>query len=239
MKLQQSKKLLVALSIVVAAVAIYQQFGDKLSLEYLATQEASLRAYQDQQPVLTYVFAFAIYVAVTGLSIPGAVVLTLLYAWFFGFAGAVVLVSFASTAGATIAFLLSRYLFRSTIEDKFGKRLTQFNESLQVEGPFYLFTMRLIPAIPFFVINVVMGLTPIRASTFWWVSQVGMLPGTLVYVYAGSTVPTLSELAKQGTSGILSRELIVGFVLLGLFPIAARFVLSKLRSSNAKSQPDV
>lgn len=235
MKLQQSKKLLVALSIVVAAVAIYQQFGDKLSLEYLATQEASLRAYQAQQPVLTYVFAFAIYVAVTGLSIPGAVVLTLLYAWFFGFAGALVLVSFASTAGATIAFLLSRYLFRSTIENKFGKRLTQFNVSLQVEGPFYLFTMRLIPAIPFFVINVVMGLTPIRASTFWWVSQVGMLPGTLVYVYAGSTVPTLSELAKQGTSGILSRELIVGFVLLGLFPIAARFVLSKLRSSNAKS----
>ena len=123
-----------------------------------------------------------------------------------------VLISFASTTGATIAFLLSRYLFRSAIQEKFGKRLLRFNEALQREGPFYLFTLRLIPAIPFFVINVVMGLTPLKTFTYWWVSQLGMLPATFVYVYAGSSVPTLAQLAERGTSGILTPRILGALV---------------------------
>ena len=118
-----------------------------------------------------------------------------MYGWYFGLAPAVILVSFASTSGATIAFLLSRYLFRDAIQTRFRDQLAKFNQALQREGAFYLFTLRLIPAVPFFVINVVMGLTPIRTLTFWWVSQVGMLAGTIVYVYAGSTIPSLAHLA--------------------------------------------
>ena len=120
--------------------------------------------------------------------------MTLVVAWYFGFWKGLVLVSFASTCGATLAFLLSRYLLRDIIQSKFGERLKTFNESLDREGAFYLFTLRLIPAVPFFVINVVMGLTRIRTTTFWWISQVGMLAGTCVYVYAGSNIPSLSQL---------------------------------------------
>lgn len=239
MTFQNAKKLILALLVVGVAVGAYLQFGDQLSLDYLATQEASLRTYQEQHPLLTYVLAFVLYVTVTGLSIPGATVLTLLYAWFFGFVRGAILVSFASTAGATVAFLISRYLFRSAIQEKFGERLKQLNDSLEKEGPFYLFTMRLIPAIPFFVLNVVMGLTPLKTTTFWWVSQLGMLPGTLVYVYAGASVPTLLKLAEQGTSGILTSNLIAAFFLLGLFPLVARYVLSKFRSPEPKAQADV
>ena len=203
----------------------YVKLGDFLSLDYLATQEESLRNYQREHPQLTYVLALATYILVTGLSIPGATVLTLLYSWFFGFLRAVVLVSFASTAGATVAFLLSRYLFRSALLNKFGSHLQQFNDALQEEGPRYLFTLRLIPAIPFFVINTVMGLTPLKTSTYWWVSQLGMLPATIVYVYAGSSVPTLVEMAERGTRGILSVRIMVALALLGLFPLLARYVL--------------
>ncbi len=239
MKLQSGKKLVVALLVVVAIVVGYFKFGAVLSLDYLAAQEETLRNYQQQQPVLTYVSAYLVYVTVTGLSIPGATVLTLLYAWFFGFLRGSILVSFASTAGATIAFLLSRYLFRGAIQDKFGDRLQQFNQALDKEGPFYLFTMRLIPAIPFFVINAVMGLTPMKASTFWWASQLGMLPATLVYVYAGSSVPTLGKLAEQGTGGILTPKLLLAFALLGVFPIVARYLLAKFRSQESKAEANV
>lgn len=223
------KKLLVAALIGLAVVIGYVKLGDVLTLDYLATQEALLRDYQQQHPQLIYVLAFAIYVAVTGLSIPGATVLSLLIGWFFGWLRGVVLVSFASTAGATVAFLLSRYLFRTALQEKFGQRLQQFNEALKREGPFYLFTLRLIPAIPFFVINVVMGLTPLKTSTYWWVSQLGMLPATIVYLYAGASVPTLAKLAERGTSGILSLRIVIALALLGLFPLLVRFILSKTK----------
>ena len=121
--------------------------------------------------------------------------MTLVIGWFFGFWRALLVVSFASTAGATLAFLLSRYFLRDSIQNRFGGQLKKFNESLDREGAFYLFTLRLIPAVPFFVINVVMGLTKIRTGTYWWVSQVGMLAGTCVYVYAGTTIPSLNQIA--------------------------------------------
>ncbi|MEM9352679.1 MAG: TVP38/TMEM64 family protein [Planctomycetota bacterium] len=216
----------------VAAVAAFGvwQFGDKLSLDYLATQESTLKQYQQDHPVLTYGLAFLVYAAATGLSLPGAaLVLTLSYGWFFGMAAGLILVSFASTAGATMAFLISRFLFRDSIQSRFGDRLDKFNQALEREGPFYLFTLRLIPAVPFFVINVVMGLTPIRTLTFWWVSQLGMLAGTAVFVYAGSSVPTLAELAENGAGGILTPKIFAAFVVLGLFPLAARWLMARFK----------
>lgn len=220
-------KLIVAALFGLTVMIGYWKLGDVLTLKYMASQELGLRNYQQQHPGLTYFIALVIYVTVTGLSIPGATALSLLYAWFFGLLRAVVLVSFASTAGATLAFLLSRYLFQTAIQNKFGDRLGQFNEALQKNGALYLFTLRLIPAIPFFVINVVMGLTPLKTSTYWWVSQLGMLPGTIVYVYAGSLIPTLNELADRGTSGILSFRIVIALLLLGVFPLLARYTISR------------
>ena len=212
---------------------------DSLSLPVLAAREAQLKEFQQVQPVLVFGAAFLVYVLVTGLSLPGAAVMTLLMGWYFGFARAVVLVSFASTAGATMAFLLSRYLFRDTVQAKFGNRLTSFNEALEREGAFYLFSLRLIPAVPFFVINVVMGLTRVRTSTFWWVSQIGMLAGTAVYCYAGSRVPDLQTLADKGAGAVFTSsqlaQITLAFVLLGVFPITIKKLMaffSRTQSSN-------
>ena len=226
----------VGIAVLLLVGVAYWQFGDTLSLENLASRESSLRELQVESPVLVYVAAFAIYVAVAGLSLPGAAALTLVFGWYFGFWRGLLLVSFASTAGATAAFFLSRYLFRDAIQSRFGERLQAFNQSLEREGAFYLFTLRLIPAVPFFVVNLVMGLTPVRPRTFWWVSQLGMLPGTAVYVYAGASVPSLSELAANGVGGIVSPQLIIAFVLLGLFPLLVKKLLQKFRPANTASQ---
>lgn len=227
------KKAVVFLLVAAAVVVAYTQFGDVLSLEGLAAQESQLRAYQAEHPVLVFGAAFFVYVLATGLSLPGAAVLTLVYGWYFGFGRALLLVSFASTAGATMAFLLSRFLFRDAIQQRFGKRLESFNESLEKEGPFFLFTLRLIPAVPFFVINAVMGLTPIRTRTFWWVSQLGMLAGTAVFVYAGSSVPDLQTLADKGIGAVFTpsqlSQIVMAFVLLGLFPLIVRYTLKFFR----------
>lgn len=223
-------KKLVVLGVVVAAATLgYVQFRDALTLQALAEQEAALRSYQQDHPLLIYGAAFLIYVAVTGLSLPGATVLTLTCGWFFGFWRGLLLVSFASTTGATVAFLVSRFLLRDSIQRRFGDRLMTFNQALEREGAFYLFMLRLIPAVPFFVINVVMGLTPVRTPTYWWVSQLGMLPGTAVYVYAGSSVPNLTILAEQGVQGILSPQLLGAFALLGLMPLVLKKLVQRFR----------
>jgi len=158
--------------------------------------------------------------------------MTLIYGWFFGFWRGVPLVSFASTAGATIAFLLSRYLLRETIQNRFGERLAGFNQALEREGAFYLFTLRMIPAAPFWMVNLIMGLTPIRTRTFWWASQLGMLPATVVFVYASSLLPNLKTFAEEGIGAVFSpRELtqiIVAFVLLGIFPLVVRKVMQRV-----------
>jgi uncharacterized membrane protein YdjX (TVP38/TMEM64 family) len=231
-----AKKAVVFLVVVAIVVTAYTQFGDLLSLENLAKQETEFRSFQADHPLMVYGAAFLVYVVVTGLSLPGAAVLTLVYGWYFGLLRGVVLVSFASTAGATMAFLLSRFLFRDSIQRRFGERLERFNEALEREGPFFLFTMRLIPAVPFFVINAVMGLTPIRTTTFWWVSQLGMLAGTAVYVYAGSSVPDLQTLADDGIGSVFSpsqlTQIVIAFVLLGLFPLIVRFAMKFLKRSS-------
>ena len=215
-------KRIVLLSVVAATGVLFWLSRKYLNLDYLSQIEASLQAYYQSHSLVVYILAFVIYVLVTGFSIPGATVMSLIYAWFFGFVRGLILVSFASTAGATMAFLLSRYLFRDWIQNRFGERLKTFDESLDKDGPFYLFTLRLVPVVPFFVINAVMGLTRIRATTFWWVSQLGMLAGTAVYVYAGSRIPDLQTLESQGIKAIFTTsqitQITIAFVLLGLFP---------------------
>ncbi len=222
--------------VVIVAIAalisfLYWQFGDTLTLENLASKEALWRDMQSRHPVLIYGAAFLLYVLVAGLSLPGPVVLSLSYGWYFGFLRAFVLVSFASTAGAMVAFLLGRYLFRDAYLRRFGDRLATFNKSLEKDGPFYLFTLRLLPVIPYFVINGVMGLTPIRATTFWWVSQIGMLPGTAVFIYAGSKVPNLATLSEHGIKAVFSpqqlTQMLIAFGLIAVLPLATRFLLNR------------
>jgi uncharacterized membrane protein YdjX (TVP38/TMEM64 family) len=219
----------------VAFAAMYLRCHEEFTLSKLAEREAALRSLLQTHPLLVYGGAFVVYVLATALSLPVASALTLAYGWFFRFWPALILVSFASTTGATLAFLLSRFLFRDAIQARFGDRLAKVNDALAREGPFYLFTLRLIPAAPFFVINVVMGLTPMRVWTFWWVSQVGMLAGTAAYVYAGASVGTLEELSRRGTRGILNPQTILAFTFLGIFPLIVKWIVARMRRHKSDS----
>ncbi len=172
----------------------------------------------------------AIYILVTSLSLPGAAVMTLLGGALFGLGVGTIVVSFASTIGATFACFVSRYLLQNWVQGKFGDKLKTVNEGVEKEGLFYLFTLRLIPVFPFWMINLVMGLTKMRLRTFYWVSQLGMLPGTMVYVNAGK------ELAKiDSLKGILSPGLIISFVILGLFPITVKKLMALYKSRRIKT----
>jgi uncharacterized membrane protein YdjX (TVP38/TMEM64 family) len=224
-----ARRCLLSAVAITLGVVLWTQFGDYLSLEQLASKEGQLRALQENQPVVVGAVAFLFYAAATGLSLPGAAILTVVYGWVFGFMNAFIIVSFASTAGATLAFLLSRFLFRDVVRNRFGDKLEQINATLEKEGPFYLFTLRLIPAFPFFLINILMGLTPMKTSTYWWVSQLGMLPGTMAYAFAGSSVPNLATLARDGTGSLVSAKLIVAFAVLGTFPLIIRAFVSRRR----------
>ena len=232
-------KLTVLGAVIAAFCFLYFQFGDAISLESLAKREGQLRQFQSNNPWLVLGVAFIVYVVFTGLSIPGASLLSLMYGWYFGLWQGLLLISFASTIGATLAFLLSRYLFRDFVQDRFGKQLTEFNRSLESEGPFYLFTLRLIPAVPFFVINAVMGLTRMRVWTYYWVSQIGMLPGTFVYLYAGSRVPSLQRLAEEKLEAVFTSSQIIqiafAFTILGLFPLVVRWTL-RVSKGNANTR---
>jgi uncharacterized membrane protein YdjX (TVP38/TMEM64 family) len=227
------RRVAVLLAIAIVAV-IFTRNRDALSLDALVRQQAALRRAAVDQPLLVLGSAFVLYVVVTGLSLPGAAVMSLVYGWLFGFWRALVLVSFASTMGATIAFLLSRFLFRDAIQTRFRERLAAFNEALAREGAFYLFTLRLIPQVPFFLVNLVMGLTPVRTSTFWWVSQLGMLPGTCLYVYAGASVGNLESLRDNGLTGILTWKLAVAFTMLGLFPLVVKKLMNAVNRRSSR-----
>ena len=197
--------------------------GRFLSLDYFKSQQAAIEAWRAAQPLKAALAFFVAYVAVTGLSLPGAAVMTLVGGAVFGLFWGLLLVSFASSLGATLAFLVSRFLLRDWVQRRFGDRLRAINAGVEKEGGFYLFTLRLVPVFPFFVINLLMGLTPIRTWTFYWVSQIGMLAGTLVYVNAGT------QLAKiDSPAGILSPALLGSFVLLGLFPLIAKKIVDTL-----------
>ncbi len=214
---------------VAIGIGAYLRYGSTLTLENLAAHETTLRLYQASSPIVFYSAAFVFYVCVAGLSLPFATLLSLSYGWYFGTIQGILLVSFASTAGATTAFLLSRYLVGTFLQKQFETRLEKFNRALDREGAFFLFFLRLVPAIPFFVINVVMGLTTLRTRTFWWVSQLGMLPATVIYVSAGATVPNLQTLVEQGAAGLFTPSLVVAFALLGIFPFAVKKLINSFR----------
>ena len=215
--------------VAIAAVG-FLWFGDAMTLESVVRWELTLRDFQETHPSSVYGVAFGAYVVIAGLSLPGAFVLTLVLGWYFGFPRSLLLVSFASTTGATVAFLLSRYVLRDALQARFGDRLRVFNDALARDGAFYLFTLRLVPGVPFFLVNLVMGLTPVTLGTFWWVSQIGMLPGTAVYAYAGASVPDLQGLSQRGTEGLLSPQLLLGLVLLGVFPLFAKLIARWIQS---------
>lgn len=218
-------KIMLLLIITIAIAAFFYCNGQQyLTLEMLKSQHTNIIAFRDNNQILAIVVYGLIYIAVTGLSLPGATILTLAGGAIFGLFWGTLIVSFASTIGATLAFLAARFLFKDSIQSRFGDYLQTINEGIEQEGAFYLFTLRLVPLFPFFVINLLMGLTALKTRTFYWVSQVGMLAGTLVYVNAGTQLAKLDSLA-----GILSPLVVGSFVLLGVFPLLAKKLIELMR----------
>ncbi|WP_395636559.1 TVP38/TMEM64 family protein [Sphingorhabdus sp.] len=221
------KKAVLAL-VLIGAIAAYFIFdlGQYLSLENFKASQADIVAAKDANPALYIAGFFLLYVAVTGLSIPGAAIMSLVAGALFGVVLGTLIVSFASTMGATLAFLSSRYVLRDWVQGKFGERLRAVDDGLEKDGAFYLFTLRLIPVFPFFVINLLMGLTRIKTGTFFWVSQIGMLPATIVFVNAGTQISRI-----ESTAGLLSPTLIASFVALAFFPWAAKGIVAVVKRS--------
>jgi uncharacterized membrane protein YdjX (TVP38/TMEM64 family) len=204
-------------------IVAFQYFDLKqyFSLDYIKASQERFRALYASHRLMVLAAYMAIYIAVTALSLPGAAVLTLAGGALFGLAVGTVVVSLASTIGATLACGVARFLLRDWVQNKFGTKLAAVNQGIEKEGAFYLFSLRLVPVFPFFVINLLMGLTRLRLITFFWVSQIGMLPGTVVYVNAGTALAKIDSL-----SGILSPRVVISFALLGIFPIAVKKVLA-------------
>ena len=209
--------------VAIVIAVVWWAFRDHFTLRELALRESALRQYRDEHRLLLFAAAFGVYVVIAACSIPVATILTLTIGWLFGFRFGLVLISFASTAGATLAFLMSRHLLRDLTAQRFARWIPRVTAALERDGALYLFAMRLTPAVPNAAVNVVMGLTHLPARTFWWVSQLGMLPATALFVYAGSTVPSLQQLAERGPQTVLTLPLAAAFVLLGLFPFAAKW----------------
>ena len=223
--MNKSKLLLVVAVVALIAAFFAFDLGQYLTLDYLKGKQAAITAYYQTNPVQTIAVFMAFYIAAIALSFPGATLLTLVAGAVFGLVTGTIIVSFASSIGATLAFLVSRYVLRDWVQAKFGDRLKPINDGVAKEGGFYLFTMRLVPAFPFFLINLVMGLTQIKTWTFYWVSQLGMLLGTIVYVNAGTQLSTITTLR-----GILAPEIIGAFVLLGIFPIIAKKIIDGIKA---------
>jgi len=203
-----------------------------LTLEFLKSSGSEFSTYYEEHPVLVIGIYMLIYIVMAAFSFPGATIMTLAAGAMFGLLVGTIVVSFASTIGATCAMLIARTLLRDYVQTKFKEQIRVINEGIKKDGGYYLFTLRLVPAVPFFVINLGMGLTPISAFTFYWVSQVGMLAGTIVYVNAGS------ELGKlQSLSGILSPTLIISFVLLGVFPLIVKKLVNAVEQRR-QTQPE-
>ena len=216
-----------------AFVILFKVFdlGQYLSLDYIKAQQESFTALYQARPIPVVAAYMLIYIVVTALSLPGAAVMTLAGGALFGLITGTVAVSFASTIGATLACIVSRYLLRDWVQKKFGDKLGKINQGMEKEGGFYLFSLRLVPIFPFFVINLAMGLTPIKIPTYYWVSQLGMLPATIVFVNAGTQLAKIDSLA-----GILSPGLILSFALLGLFPVVSKKLLALYMNKKKHSQ---
>ena len=223
--MNNKKLIFVVLAALIAAFFIFD-LGRFFDLQYLKSEQAALNTLYENKPLLVILSFFFIYIAVTALSLPGAAILTLAAGAQFGLWLGVIIVSFASTIGATLAFLVSRFLLRDTIESKFGDKLKTFNDNIEKDGAFYLFTVRLVPVFPFFLVNLVMGLTRLKTLVFYLVSQIGMLAGTIVFVNAGTQLAKIDSLA-----GILSPGLIFSFALLGIFPLVAKKIVEVIKAN--------
>lgn len=220
-----SKVVLVVVIIIIAVLFFYLDLQHFLNLDYLKQQQAEIESYRSQQPVVAVLIYLAIYIAVTALSLPGATILTLAGGGVFGLFWGTFIVSFASTIGASLAFLAARFLFRDAVQSRFARRMKAINDGIEKDGAFYLFSLRLIPIFPFFMINLTMGLTSLKLWTFYWVSQLGMFAGTIVYVNAGTQLFRIESL-----SGIFSPALIFSFALLGLFPLLAKQLIARFNA---------
>ena len=219
-------KKIIIVGLIALAIILFQAFdlGQYLTLEFIKSQQEALQDYYRQNTLLTILGFFVFYVIITGASLPGAAIMTLAAGAIFGLINGVIIVSFASSLGATLAFLVSRYVLRDTVQNRFGNNLKTINEGIAKDGAFYLFALRLVPAFPFFVINLVMGLTQLKTWTFYWVSQLGMLAGTIVYVNAGTQLAQI-----ESVSGILTPTLILSFVLLAMLPFIGRKMVSIIK----------
>ena len=222
--------LLLVIALLIAGFFIFD-LGQYFNLSYLKEKQGAIDNFYQQQPLLTIVIFFLTYVLFTGLSLPAASILTLAAGALFGVIVGTIIVSFASTLGATLAFLASRFLFRDLVQERFAERLALINQGVEKDGAFYLFTLRLVPIFPFFVINLVMGLTPIRVITYALVSQLGMLAATIIYVNAGTQLAKIDEIGD-----ILSAELLISFALLGVFPLLARKIVQAVQQRQARLQ---
>ena len=219
------KKIIIIAIIAALLIAFFAFDVDQLlSLEGIKSSQDHIAKLKEAQPLLVGLGFLGIYIAVTALSLPGAAVMTLAAGAFFGVIWGTIIVSFASTIGATFAFLAARFILKESVQAKFGDRLQAINDGIEKEGAFYLFTLRLVPVFPFFLINLLMGLTPIKTLTFFFASQVGMLAGTIVYVNAGTQLAQIESLA-----GILSPSLLASFALLGIFPLLAKKIISSIQ----------
>ena len=221
------KKILLALAII-AVVAAYFVFdlGRFFSLDELKARQATIENYRAAHPLLSAAIYFGLYVVVTALSLPGGALMTLAGGAVFGLWWGTLIVSFASSLGATLAFLVSRTLLRDWVASRFGKRLRAIDEGVKREGAFYLFTLRLVPIFPFFLVNLLLGLTAMKARTFYWVSQIGMLAGTVVFVNAGTQLARIESLG-----GIVSPGLLMSLALLGVFPLLANKIVDGVRAN--------
>lgn len=225
-------KRLTLLAIVALALVAFFYFdlNSYLTLEALKARQADIAEFRANNPVLLATGYFLMYILVTSLSLPGATIMTLAGGAIFGLGQGLLLVSFASSLGATLAFLVARFLLRDWVQKRFGERIRLINEGVERDGAFYLFSLRLVPIFPFFVINLVMALTPIKTWTFYWVSQVGMFAGTIVYVNAGTQLAQIEQL-----SDIVSPGLLASFALLGLFPLVTRKTLDWIKAHRQRA----
>ena len=226
--MNKTKLILVALLVIAVFGYIMLDLGQYLTLEYAQSQLSNIQDYKNVNFAQTAVIYFIGYVIATGLSIPGAIIITLLGGAIFGLFWGTLLVSFASSIGATLAFLASRVLLRDWVQRRFGDYLAPLNKGIEKDGSFYLFSIRMVPLFPFFVVNLLMGLTAIRTTSFYLASQAGMLIGTAVYVNAGSELSQISSL-----SGLVSPPVLGSLVLLGVFPLIAKLILNSIQRNKA------
>jgi len=212
-------KKLIVVGVIAGLIVSYfiLDLGQYLSLDYIKASRERFQVLYAEHTLAVIGVYFVVYVAAAALALPAAVVLTLTGGALFGLVAGTIVVSFASSIGAALAFVVARYLLRDFVQERFGDRLEKINQGIEKDGAFYLFTLRLIPVFPFFVINTVIALTPMRLFTYYWVSQIGMFPATVVYVNAGKELGQI-----ESFSGLLSPSLIISFALLGIFPLVVK-----------------